>query len=179
MSVMAKLYIGVVVTLGTIALAHGLSLWNPQDRFRFYCYLLLAMPASCLKVTLPGVTGTMSVLSLFLLAGIVELGMPETLVIGVTCVVIQCMWHARLRPRPIQIFFSVADIVLAITAAYYAYRLSSLPLLYLKTPLRLAIAASGAALRRRATSRTRATSIPRPSSSTSITTCSPWRSARR
>ena len=142
MSVTAKLYIAVVVTLGAIALAHGLSLWSPQDPFRFYCYLLLAMPASCLKVTLPGVTGTMSVLSLFLLAGIVELGIPETLVIGVTCVVIQCLWHARLRPRPIQILFSVADIVLAITAAYYAYRVSSLPLLYLKTPLRLAIAAS-------------------------------------
>jgi two-component system, cell cycle sensor histidine kinase and response regulator CckA len=84
----------------------------------------------------------MSVLSLFLLAAVVELGIPEALVIGVTCVVVQCLWHARLRPRPIQVVFSVADVVLAITAAYYAYRVSALPLLYLKTPLRLAIAAS-------------------------------------
>ena len=142
MSLTARLYIALVVTLGAVALAHGLSLWNPQDPLRFYCYLLLAIPASCLKVTIPGVTGTMSVLSLFLLAGVVELGIPETLVIGVTCVVIQCFWHARLRPRPVQIIFSVADIVLAITAAYYAYHVSSLPLLFLKTPLRLAIAAS-------------------------------------
>ena len=142
MSLAARLYIALVVTVGAVAFAHGLSLWNPQDPLRFYCYLLLAIPASCLKVTIPGITGTMSVLSVFLLAGVVELGVPETLVIGVTCVVIQCFWHARLRPRPIQIVFSVADIVLAITAAYYAYHLSSLPLLYLKTPIRLAIAAS-------------------------------------
>ena len=84
----------------------------------------------------------MSVLFLFLLAGIVELGLPETLVIGVTGVVVQCFWHARLRPRPTQIVFSVADVILAITAAYYAYRAPSLPLLYLKIPIRLAIAAT-------------------------------------
>jgi PAS domain S-box-containing protein len=83
----------------------------------------------------------MSVLFLFLLAGIVELGLPETLVIGVTGVVVQCFWHARLRPRPSQIVFSVADVILAITAAYYAYR-ASLPLLYLKIPIRLAITAT-------------------------------------
>jgi PAS domain S-box-containing protein len=84
----------------------------------------------------------LSVLSLFVLAAVVELGIPETLVIGVVCVVAQCLWHARLRPRPIQVVFSVADIALAITATYYAYRVSALPFLYLKIPVRLAIAAS-------------------------------------
>jgi PAS domain S-box-containing protein len=84
----------------------------------------------------------MSVLSLFVLAAVVELGMPETLVIGVICVVAQCLWHARLRPRPIQVIFSVADIALAITATYYVYRVSMLPYLYLKIPVRLAIAGS-------------------------------------
>ena len=142
MSVTARLYIAIVVTLGAVAFAHGLSLWNARDLPRFYCFLLLAIPASCLKVTLPGVTGTMSVLFLFMLAGVVELGIAETLVIGVTGVVVQCFWQARVRPRPSQIVFSVADVVLAITASYYAYLVSSLPLLYLKTPLRLAIAAS-------------------------------------
>jgi PAS domain S-box-containing protein len=140
-SLTAKSYIAIVATLGVVAFAHGLSLWNPHDLPRFCFFLLFAIPASCLKVTLPGVTGTMSVLFLFLLAAVVELGIAETLVIGVTGVVVQCFWHARLRPRPSQIVFSVADIVLAITAAYYAYR-ASLPFLYVKIPLRLAIAAS-------------------------------------
>jgi PAS domain S-box-containing protein len=84
----------------------------------------------------------MSVLSAFLLAGIVELGLAQTLVIGVVGVVVQRLWRPIARPRLIQLLFSVADHVLAITTAYYAYRLASLPDLYLKTPIRLAITAS-------------------------------------
>ncbi len=142
MSLTARLYVAIIVILGAVALAHGLSLWNAQDLPRFYGFLLLAIPTSCLKVTLPGISGTMSVLFLFLLAGVVELGIAETLVIGTAGVVVQCLWHARLRPRLTQVAFSVADVVLAITAAYYTYQVSSLPLLHLRIPLRLAIASS-------------------------------------
>ncbi len=69
------------------------------DLPRFAAYLLLAIPASCLKVPLPGITGTMSVLFLFLLAGTVELGFGETIVIGAASVIVQSFWHARVRPR--------------------------------------------------------------------------------
>src|SRR5689334_23183336 len=117
MSLTAKLYIGFVLSLGAVALGHGLRLASPHDLGRFCCYLLLGIPASCLKVRLPGVTGTMSVLFLFLLAGIVELGLSETLVIGAICVLVQSFWHARVRPRPVQLLFSVANIVIAISAA--------------------------------------------------------------
>ena len=88
MSVTARIYIALVVGVGTAALIHGLLLWSPHDLPRFFCYLLLAIPASCLKVALPGVNfGTMSVLFLFLLAGVVELDLPQTLIIGVSCYV--------------------------------------------------------------------------------------------
>src|SRR3954451_3960389 len=110
MSFIAKLYIGFVLSLGAVALSQGVVLGAPQDVVRFCCYLLLGIPASCLKVRLPGVTGTMSVLFLFLLAGVVELGLSETLVIGAICVVAQSFWHARVRPRPVQLLFSVATI---------------------------------------------------------------------
>jgi len=99
MSLTARLYIGVVLALGAAALVYGLYLWVSHDLLRFFCYLVLAIPASCLKVTLPKITGTMSVLFIFLLAGIVELGLPETLVIGTICVIVQSFWHARLRIR--------------------------------------------------------------------------------
>jgi len=89
MSLKARIYIGVVIALGAAALGHGLSLWVPHDLLRFLCYLALAIPASCLKVSLPGITGTMSVLFVFLLAGIVDLDLPETLIIGVVCVTVQ------------------------------------------------------------------------------------------
>jgi signal transduction histidine kinase len=123
MSLKARIYIGVVIALGAAALGHGLSLWVPHNLVRFLCYLALAIPASCLKVTLPGITGTMSVLFVFLLAGIVDLDLPQTLVIGVVCVIVQSFWHSRLRARAIQVVFSVATLSspfrLAIAASVY------------------------------------------------------------
>jgi len=138
MSLTARLYIGVVLALGAAALANGLYLWVPHDLLRFFCYMALAIPASCLKVTLPKINGTMSVLFIFLLAGIVELGLPQTLVIGTICVIVQSLWHARLRIRAIQILFSIATLALAISATYHVYRV--LP--FRSTAFRLAIAAS-------------------------------------
>src|SRR5450432_3547511 len=99
-----RIYIGLVLGVGAAALGRGFYLWNVQDLTRFVCYLALAIGGSCLKVRLPGVnTGTMSVLFVFLLAGIVELDLPETLVIGVACVTVQGFWHAKMRPRAIQL----------------------------------------------------------------------------
>src|SRR5438874_1089170 len=133
----ARIYVGFVIGLGGLALISALRGWVPHDVLRFVCYLALAIPASCLKVSLPGVTGTMSVLFIFLLAGVAELELPETVIAGVLCVIAQSFWHAKARPRAVQVFFSIADIVLAITATYFLYRaIPSLP-----SPFRLALAA--------------------------------------
>lgn len=138
MSLKAKLYIGVVIALGGVTLGHGLYRWYPHDLLRFLCYLGLAIPASCLKVSLPRITGTISVLFIFLLAGIVNLGLPEALVIGVVCVAVQCSWHAKLRPRAVQVLFSVATVALTVIATHFIYsKLQPIP-----SPFRLAIAAS-------------------------------------
>ena len=142
MSIAARTYITFVTLLGFGALVQGLRPWEPQDLPRFCCYLLLAIPASCLKVTLPGITGTMSVLFLFLLAGIVELGLPETLVIATTCAVVQSFWYAKVRPRPVQVAFSVANLAIAVTAAHLTYHSQWLAVRSLEAPFRLAAAAS-------------------------------------
>ena len=68
--------IGAAVTLTE------LTRWESQDLFRFLCYLALAIWASRLKVSLPGITGALSVLFIFILFGIVELSLPEALLIG-------------------------------------------------------------------------------------------------
>jgi PAS domain S-box-containing protein len=142
MSMSARLFIAVILSLGTAAIARGIELWSVQDPVRFFCYLALAIPASCLKVRLPGITGTMSVLFLFLLAGIAELGISETLVIGTTCALVQCFWHTSVRPRPIQLLFSVANIAFAVTAADAVYHWPLLISADLQAPFRLALAAS-------------------------------------
>ena len=99
MSLSARAYIALIIALGQSALRAGVWFWVPHDLLRFGCYLMLAIPAACLKVSLPGITGTMSVLFVFLLAGIANLGLPETLIIGSTCALVQSFWHAKVRPR--------------------------------------------------------------------------------
>ena len=44
--------------------------------------MALAMMASRLKVALPAITGTLSVMFIFVLFGIVELSLPEALCMG-------------------------------------------------------------------------------------------------
>ena len=139
MSLKARIYIGCIISAGLATLAFGFSHWSTPDLFRFLAFLALAIPASCLKVRLPGIrNGTMSVLFIFLLGGVVKLNLPETLVIGIVSVAAQSLWHSRLGVRLVQIAFSIATIAIAITATDFAYHASS----FLFGPLRLFIAVS-------------------------------------
>ena len=106
MSLTARAYIAAVVLLGAVALVNGLWGWTPQHVLSFACYFALAVPASCLKVRLPGVTGTMSVLFVIILAVIAELGLPEAMIIGVCCTLVQCVWQAKRTtpPRPTAVY---------------------------------------------------------------------------
>jgi PAS domain S-box-containing protein len=142
MSFAAKAYITFITVLGAACAYAGVTHGPPQDLLRWFCYLLLAIPASGLKVPLPGVTGTMSVLFLFLLAGTVELGLSETMLIGAICVLVQSYWRARVRPRPVQVAFSVANILIAIASSYFVFHATLLRTVSVGSPFRLALAAS-------------------------------------
>lgn len=139
MSLKARIYIGSIISAGLAILAFGFSHWSAPDLARFLWFIALAVPASCLKVRLPGIrNGTMSVLFIFLLGGVVKLNLPETLVIGIVSVAAQSLWHSRLGVRLVQIAFSIATIAIAITATDLAYHAAS----SLFGPLRLFIAVS-------------------------------------
>jgi signal transduction histidine kinase len=142
MSLAAKAYVGLILALGSAAMARGYVLWNPHDFLRFSVYLLLAAVASGLKIRLPGVMGTMSVLFVFVLTGIVELGLSETLIIIAICVIVQSYWRAKHRPQPVQILFNGAVLFTAATAADCAYEWEVLSRLPHAAPLKLALLAS-------------------------------------
>ena len=83
--------------------------------------------------------GTMSVLFVFLLAGIVELGLPETLVIAAVCTLVQSYWRPKHKPKWVQILFSIALLFIASTAGDFAY---NMPWVAGAPPFRLALMAS-------------------------------------
>jgi diguanylate cyclase (GGDEF)-like protein/putative nucleotidyltransferase with HDIG domain len=73
-----------------------------------------------LKVQLPGIDGTMSVNFLFILLGVVELSLGETLVIGCTATLVQSVWQARNRLDPIKVVFNVFGMMANASALCYA-----------------------------------------------------------
>jgi hypothetical protein len=62
-----RVFIIVVVLCGTSVLTFSVLHGRSQNPLKFFCYLVVALAASRLKVNLPGITGTMSVNFLFLL----------------------------------------------------------------------------------------------------------------
>ncbi len=122
MSIRARLFIGVTAALGMWVLLQALWHWQSVDLPKFVCYLLVAVLASRLKIQLPGIDGTMSVNFLFILLSVLELNLPETLVIGCTATLVQCLFGTRQKLVPIKIVFNVFSMMAnAIVLSYFAY----------------------------------------------------------
>jgi len=102
---------------GLPLLPYALLKWHSDDIFRYGCFLTVALCASVLKVHLPGIKATMSANFLFILVGILDLSYSETLLMGCLGGLVQTMWHANPRPRPIQWLFNLANLALSISAA--------------------------------------------------------------
>jgi len=111
LSIQTKAFVGVTASIGVVVLALALFHWQSQDPMRFACYLAVAILASGLKVQLPGIDGTMSVNFLFILLGVLELSLPETLVIGCTASLAQSVWQLRGRLDPVKVLFNVAGMM--------------------------------------------------------------------
>jgi diguanylate cyclase (GGDEF)-like protein/putative nucleotidyltransferase with HDIG domain len=120
MSIRTKLFVGITVTIGLTVLSFAFWHWQSADLARFACYLLVAVLASSLKVQLPGIDGTMSVNFLFILLGVMELSLPETLAIGCAASLMQSVWQARKRPDPVKVRFNVFGMMANASALSYA-----------------------------------------------------------
>ncbi len=120
MSNTAKTYaISVAVAglaLSTMFVAAG---WDFQDTPRFLILLLLTSAAALLKVKLPTIEGSISVLFVFLLIGISTMSLAQTLVLATIATLLQCIWKPKSRLKPIQLLFNIATVELSTVAAYY------------------------------------------------------------
>src|SRR5438309_9211560 len=136
----AKALISLVVAVGTGVLLYAAVYPTSKNIAQFICYLLIAILAARLKVHLPGITGTMSVNFLFILLGVLELSLPETLILGSAAVVVPCFY--RDRPSPIQVTFNLCASAFATAVAYDVYHLAIGEGWFRSHPLLLGLAAS-------------------------------------
>src|SRR5467141_531437 len=135
----AKAFIGLVVFAGTATLLYGAIHQSSKNIAEFICYLGIAILASRLKVTLPGITGTLSVSFLFILVGILELSFSETLILGAVSMVAQCLFPDR--PNAIQVTFNVCAGSISTALAYLVYHDPITNLMIANHPLLLGLAA--------------------------------------
>ena len=141
-SVMPKraiLFVILMITGGVAAIVSSLCHWESHDLLRFACYLIIAILGSTMKVKLPGMDSTMSVHFLFILLSVLELSLPETLVIGCTSALIQCLW--KQKPDPIKLAFNVPGMTSILIWATYTVYHQAADLLRNSTPLLLVVAA--------------------------------------
>jgi diguanylate cyclase (GGDEF)-like protein/putative nucleotidyltransferase with HDIG domain len=137
----ASIFIVLVTIPGLLAVLQPLTTAGESLSTRFACYLLLALLSSGLKVRLPGVTGTLSVSFLFILAGMAELGPFQTMAIGIGSALVQIYWNAKKHPPLYQVLFNLAAIALAIRFAESAMHLAED--LGVSLPFRLLVATLG------------------------------------
>src|SRR5437016_5751855 len=120
-SMKARVYIAITLLAGLLSLSLGLFHGQWTEPSRYVCYLALALLASGMKVSLPGVHGTMSVVFVFILVGVRELTLAQTLLMGVLGTAVQCYWKPKTWPKPVQVAFNVASMASATAGTYYLF----------------------------------------------------------
>src|SRR5579864_2309402 len=109
MNLQARIYIGLIVGGGWWAMFRAGAAWHSDDLVRFLCNLAVCILVSGLKVNLPGIKGTMSVNFLFILIGVSQMSLGETMALGCAGTLVQCIWKAKNPVRPVRLLFSVSS----------------------------------------------------------------------
>jgi putative nucleotidyltransferase with HDIG domain len=120
LTVWARAYIFAVVLASMCLAVWAFPLWKNEQTFRFIVFLLIAFFASGLRVTLPGISGGISVNFVFILIGTMDLDLPQVLCLGFAGTIGQFAlgkkdWH------PVQLAFNIASVTLAVAASYEVF----------------------------------------------------------
>ena len=142
LGVPATVFIFTQLIGGLPLLPYAIFRWHSDDLFRYLCFLIVAVASSVLKVQLPGIKATMSANFFFILVGIIDLSYSETLFMGCLGGLVQTLWQAHPRPRPIQWLFNLANLALSITAAEMVFHSKIAAAVGFKWPLLMAAAAT-------------------------------------
>lgn len=106
-----------MLALGLAHLSTSALNWHFSDPRRFAMYLAMAVLCSALQVKRPGMSIAFSVNLPFILISMVDLSLPEAVVIGCAGGLAQCVWDSRIRKSPSQIFFTVTVLATIISSA--------------------------------------------------------------
>lgn len=139
----ARLFLALVVTLAVAVLANAAVFWHSPDLIKFGAFLSISLISAGARVRVPGVTGPLPVSYLFVLLGLVELTTPETILLACGVALVQCYWNRTKRPRTSFALLQVALMIVAAGAAERVYHSAWFEFSDVDTSLRLAVATLG------------------------------------
>lgn len=121
-----RAFVAAVIGIGFVVSLAGTVPWQTQDASRSYVLLALAVATSALKLQAPQVVGTMTANFVFVLLGILELSLSETLLLGCASTAAQLLIHRRSAKLPVTPLFHVGNAAIAVTLSYRTYHATSL-----------------------------------------------------
>lgn len=135
----AATFVGIMAVIGIVVLGAQLASWDSRDTLKFGALYAVAIATSGVKISLPRMAGTLSSSFLFVLFGILNFSLAETLLMGVTVTLIQCLRYPGRRPRSAQILFNVTGLAVSIAVTDAVYRSAWLRAMDLDTTVVLAL----------------------------------------
>jgi hypothetical protein len=117
----AILFIGAIISAGILLTIDSLMGESRSAHLLpFLVCNVLSMLTSTFKVRLPGLTGTISVNFVFILIAIAAFSYSEAILLAGFSGLVQCVWNAKSRPKPLQVAFNMASLALSSGLAYRA-----------------------------------------------------------
>ena len=120
----AKLFIFTELSLALLIMVFAVTQWSWSGPGTFLLFLGLSAATGTMKVALPRVQGSLSVSYVFLMWGIVNMSLGETLLMGYAASLVQAFWHSKRRPTILQILFNIAVITLSVGVGTLAFKSS-------------------------------------------------------
>src|SRR5437879_1454557 len=117
----ADAYVASIIALGTGLVFRSVYLWKCDYPWLYLGFVLATLFTSALKVSLPGIKGTISVAYIFVLLSITRFSMPETVVLAVTSCLAQCFWRPKQQVKVVEASFTVASVAVAAYLSHLLY----------------------------------------------------------
>ena len=137
---LAKRYVQSIAAVGGLLLLLAILRWESSDLPRFAAYLSLGLVASTLKIRLPGLASSMSILFVFTLVAIFDCSLPEIVVLSIVTGMAQCMWKPKRKIGLLQAFFNGSCHALSASFALLSFRFLQAHTTLLSVPVSLTVA---------------------------------------
>src|ERR1700722_3042765 len=135
----ARLLVLITGILGAFVVASSLASWVSADLLKYTGFLLMAIFSSRMRISVPGMPGTLSLNFVFVLFGLVDLSSSETVILGAAVTLVQCIWSLDRKARPAQVVFNTAAMAVAIAITEQVYHSPWLSAPNVDVAIRLAV----------------------------------------